>query len=664
MAAKISGLINTWNEAETIRYAMESLKTWCDEVLIVDQQWSDATVRIARRCGARVIEVEVHRLRGDHPRDVGGPDRARVGHGARLGRGRASQPGPPAAPDRRDRRGQRRAHPAPQHHPGQGDGARPVVAQRQAPLLPQGLHRYPRRDARRLPRGARARPRSCCRWIATAASGTSAITTSPTWSGSRSATPPCRPGSARARAGRRVRDAGSGSPRARPGRSSSRAGLEGWARRHRVSTIRVMDRFLVQAKQWDELASHDRAPEYQRMKEEMLGLEHDPDLAPIDRSPTWSSWRGRPRRSARSSSSHGQDLRRRHRAQRGAPAALRAGHADALVRRGHRRRPAQRGRDSRDRRRRWVPRSTSTIAPAASPTRRVASRFARPPATGSSSSMPTRWCRPRWPRTCASSSIRDPPIDVVLVPRANVILGRWIRHGNNWPSRHARFFRPGSLLMTDRIHKSIAPAPGTRRHKLAADPDLAIWHFPGGSLSDLVRKVDRYTDIEARQAYARGRRVNGPLGAAHRRGHVLLAPVPPWPRLPRRHHGPGRGPHAHLLPCPHRGQALGAAAQEGAGGGGPAGARAPAQALGRRSALHPISDRNRGLTPPSELPLAPATGRDIDLVRGPSWRYRPRARPIVSIRRRRSRRSARDPALTSRSPASWCPGIRPATLVG
>jgi glycosyltransferase involved in cell wall biosynthesis len=106
---------------------------------------------------------------------------------------------------------------------------------------------------------------------------------------------------------------------------------------------------------------------------------------------------------------------------------------------------------------------------------------------------------------------RDPPIDVVLVPRANVILGRWIRYGNNWPSRHARFFRPGALLMTDRIHKSIEPAPGTRRHKLAADPGLAIWHFPGGNLSDLVRKVDRYTDIEARQAYARGRRVNRPL---------------------------------------------------------------------------------------------------------------------------------------------------------
>jgi len=51
-----------------------------------------------------------------------------------------------------------------------------------------------------------------------------------------------------------------------------------------VSMVRVMDRFLVQAKQWDELASQGRAEQYQRLKEEMLGLEHDPDLAPIDRS--------------------------------------------------------------------------------------------------------------------------------------------------------------------------------------------------------------------------------------------------------------------------------------------------------------------------------------------------------------------------------------------
>mgnify|MGYP002062386975 CR=1 FL=1 len=38
MAVRISGLINTWNEAETIRYAVESLKSWCDEVVVVDHR--------------------------------------------------------------------------------------------------------------------------------------------------------------------------------------------------------------------------------------------------------------------------------------------------------------------------------------------------------------------------------------------------------------------------------------------------------------------------------------------------------------------------------------------------------------------------------------------------------------------------------------------------
>ena len=58
MAVLISGLINTWNEADTIRYAVESLRSWCDEVLVVDQQSTDGTADIARRCGARVVEVE------------------------------------------------------------------------------------------------------------------------------------------------------------------------------------------------------------------------------------------------------------------------------------------------------------------------------------------------------------------------------------------------------------------------------------------------------------------------------------------------------------------------------------------------------------------------------------------------------------------------------
>ncbi|HYY99678.1 MAG TPA: glycosyltransferase family 2 protein [Pyrinomonadaceae bacterium] len=52
---KISATIITFNEAENIRAACESV-AWADEVLVVDSRSTDATREIARGCGARVIE--------------------------------------------------------------------------------------------------------------------------------------------------------------------------------------------------------------------------------------------------------------------------------------------------------------------------------------------------------------------------------------------------------------------------------------------------------------------------------------------------------------------------------------------------------------------------------------------------------------------------------
>ena len=51
---KISATIITFNEAENIRAAIESV-AWADEVLVVDSQSSDATREIAEACGARVV---------------------------------------------------------------------------------------------------------------------------------------------------------------------------------------------------------------------------------------------------------------------------------------------------------------------------------------------------------------------------------------------------------------------------------------------------------------------------------------------------------------------------------------------------------------------------------------------------------------------------------
>jgi glycosyltransferase involved in cell wall biosynthesis len=54
-ALKISATIITFNEAENIRAACESV-AWADEVVVVDSRSTDGTREIASACGARVIE--------------------------------------------------------------------------------------------------------------------------------------------------------------------------------------------------------------------------------------------------------------------------------------------------------------------------------------------------------------------------------------------------------------------------------------------------------------------------------------------------------------------------------------------------------------------------------------------------------------------------------
>jgi glycosyltransferase involved in cell wall biosynthesis len=51
---KISATIITYNEAENIRAACESV-AWADEIVVVDSESTDATREIAADCGARVI---------------------------------------------------------------------------------------------------------------------------------------------------------------------------------------------------------------------------------------------------------------------------------------------------------------------------------------------------------------------------------------------------------------------------------------------------------------------------------------------------------------------------------------------------------------------------------------------------------------------------------
>jgi (heptosyl)LPS beta-1,4-glucosyltransferase len=55
MASQISVIINTFNEEKNIKRAIDSVKAFADEVIVVDMESSDKTVEIAKSLGARIF---------------------------------------------------------------------------------------------------------------------------------------------------------------------------------------------------------------------------------------------------------------------------------------------------------------------------------------------------------------------------------------------------------------------------------------------------------------------------------------------------------------------------------------------------------------------------------------------------------------------------------
>lgn len=53
--AKISIIVNTWNEEENIKCCLESVKALASEIIVVDMYSSDKTVAIAKKFGAKIF---------------------------------------------------------------------------------------------------------------------------------------------------------------------------------------------------------------------------------------------------------------------------------------------------------------------------------------------------------------------------------------------------------------------------------------------------------------------------------------------------------------------------------------------------------------------------------------------------------------------------------
>ncbi|MDO5607684.1 MAG: glycosyltransferase family 2 protein [Capnocytophaga sp.] len=82
--------------------------------------------------------------------------------------------------------------------------------------------------------------------------------------------------------------------------------------------------------------------------------------------------------------------------------------------------------------------------------------------------------------------------EALKIPRKNYFMGRFMRA--EFPDLGIRFFRKDKIDWPKDIHST--PKIDGRIKKLAKDPKLAIEHLADDSLSDILKKMERYTEAE------------------------------------------------------------------------------------------------------------------------------------------------------------------------
>jgi glycosyltransferase involved in cell wall biosynthesis len=93
----------------------------------------------------------------------------------------------------------------------------------------------------------------------------------------------------------------------------------------------------------------------------------------------------------------------------------------------------------------------------------------------------------------------EPPQAAFELPRRNFYLGRWLRHGSQYPDRQLRLFRRGRAQFPCRhVHERLQVEGDIGRLRRPFD------HHPYESLEQLVAKFNFYTTVEARHLLERG----------------------------------------------------------------------------------------------------------------------------------------------------------------
>lgn len=104
--------------------------------------------------------------------------------------------------------------------------------------------------------------------------------------------------------------------------------------------------------------------------------------------------------------------------------------------------------------------------------------------------------------------------DYFMIPRKNIIFGKWIQHSRWWPDYQLRFFKKDSVIWPETIHP--IPQITGRGFTIPATEELAIKHFNYDNLSQYFEKSLRYAKAEAKKAVLENKTIT--IGETFKKG--------------------------------------------------------------------------------------------------------------------------------------------------
>ena len=87
--------------------------------------------------------------------------------------------------------------------------------------------------------------------------------------------------------------------------------------------------------------------------------------------------------------------------------------------------------------------------------------------------------------------------DYFLIPRKNIIFGKWIKNSRWWPDYQVRLFKKNACIWPKEIH--IQPQTKGKEYKVEAKEEFAIVHYNYNNLDKYFEKYLRYAKAESNE---------------------------------------------------------------------------------------------------------------------------------------------------------------------